>query len=309
MGYSLVLLTLGLVCAALGGEFFVRGSTGLGRLLRIPAAVVGATLAAFATSSPEVSVSINAALAKKPNISVGDALGSNVVNIGLVMGLALLIRGLSVSVHTSKRDYLIALLAPILTGLLMLDGMISRADAVLLLGLFSYWMFKTVTAALRHRADSDQTVESKSVWGIAASSLAGLALLVVAGRLIVFAAKGIAETYGVDPFLIGATLVAIGTSMPELATMLVARLRGQDDLGVGTLLGSNIFNGLVIIPIAALIHPIAILRNEVMVGLGFGLAMVISILPARGGWLSRSRGVWLILLYVLYLISLARIAA
>jgi len=129
----------------------------------------------------------------------------------------------------------------------------------------------------------------------------GLVLLIAAGRLIVTGATGIARAFGIDEFVIGATIVAVGTSAPELATTLIAKLRGHDEVGLGTVLGSNIFNGLLIVAVATLISPIVVSWHEVAVALAFGLVAVVFTFPSRHGFIGRGRGVVLLVLYLLYL--------
>lgn len=294
-------LLAGLICAAIGGELFVRGIVGIAVWARISAGIIGATFAAFATSSPELSVSITSALAGTPQIALGDALGSNVVNIALILGIGLLIAPLHASRDTLKRDFPVALLVPALLGLLALDGTLSRADGMILLLVFVAWLGVMVRDVRRQRnAAADVLAETNHRRAIF-ESIVGLGLLVASGKLIVTGASGIATAYGIDPFVIGATLVAIGTSAPELATMVVSRLRGHDEVGLGTMLGSNIFNGLFIIAIAACIHPITISFHEAAAGLGFGLISSAFVFPGATGRLDRRRGALLVVLYLAYI--------
>lgn len=296
-----LILAAGLVCAAIGGELFVRGIVGLARWARISAGIIGATFAAFATSSPELSVSITSALAQKPQIALGDALGSNVVNLALILGLALLIAPMHASRGSVRRDFPVALLVPVLLGVLGYDGLLSRFDGAILLAVFVAWLVSAVLEARRQRsAAGDVLGESRHMPAIAAS-LAGLVFLIASGRLIVTGATSIALAYGIDAFVIGATLVAVGTSAPELATAIVSKLRGHDEIGLGTLLGSNIFNGLFIIAVACMIHPITLSREDVGIGLVFGLLATIACLPGRSGNLTRERGLILLALYAGYL--------
>jgi cation:H+ antiporter len=268
--------------AAVGGELFLKGVIGISAWLRLPKLLVATTLAAFATSSPELTVSSMAALAGKPGIGLGDALGSNVVNIGLILGLALLFGRLAANLADIRRDYILALAVPILTLLLAFDGVLSRADGILLLTLFTLWLTLAARQALRHRRESVAAPAGGDpptrAWLFA---LVGLACLIFAGRLFVDGAGGIAGALGVHPYVIGATVVAIGTSLPELVTTLLARLRGHHDIGLGTLLGSNLFNGLSIVGVAAVIHPIRASFDEVAVALAFGVLTVLMILPRR----------------------------
>jgi cation:H+ antiporter len=299
-------LLLGLGLAAAGGELFVRGAVGLATWARVPPGIVGATVAAFATSSPELSVAVSAAAGGAPQIALGDALGSNVANLGLVLGLAALIAPVAVGAGAGRRDLPFAVAAPLLTLLLVLDGRLSRLDAAILAAAFAVWLALTVAAARRERGAARPVPGPGEPGGRSAvwASAVGLACLIVAGRLIVDAAGGIGDALGMDAFVVGATLVALGTSTPELATALVAGLRGHDDVGLGTLLGSCLFNGLFVVPVAATIAPIDVAVGEVATGLAFGLALVALTLPGRGGHLTRARGAVLVAAYAAYTTAL-----
>lgn len=299
--HDYLILLAGVVCAGIGGELFVRGAVGLANWLRVSPGIVGATVAAFATSSPELSVSINAALAGEPQIALGDALGSNVVNVALILALALLVSGIQCPRASIKRDFPIALLVPVVTGVLFLDGVLSRLDGLLLLAMFLAWLAATVMEARNQRNEGEVILGEQRGWLIVLSCLAGLGLLVAAGTLIVAGARGIAIAYGIDEFIIGATLVALGTSAPELAIAIVAKLRGHDEVGLGTILGSNIFNGLFIVAVAAIIKPIAADWRVVAASLIFGLVALLFTYPSGRGFVERRRGVLLLLLYALYI--------
>jgi len=297
-------MALGIICAGLGGELFVRGTVGLAHWARIPPGIIGATVAAFATSSPELSVSVTSALTGQPQIALGDALGSNVVNIVLILGIALVISGIQSPRGSVGRDFPVALLVPVLTSVLFLDGRLSRIDGCLMLGLFATWLVATVVEARRQRDFTDEILGEHKRWRVVASCLSGLVFLVGAGRLFVMGAKDIALALGIDEFVIGATIVSVGTSVPELATTVIAKLRGHDEVSLGTILGSNIFNGIFIVPVAAIICPIAVDWREIAVALVFGVVAVLSTYPPRHGFIERRRGVLLLALYVSYLATI-----
>lgn len=297
----------GALAAGIGGELFVRGSVGLGHWARLSPGIIGATVAAFATSSPELSVAATAALEGKPQISLGDALGSNVVNVALILALTVVVSGLRLPQENTRRDLPVALAGPLLTGLLLLDGTLSRFDGWVLLGVFFLWMVRVVLEVRRQRSAAEEILGERRGWLALLYFGAGLLLLLVAGRLVVAGARGIALSFGIDAFLIGATLVAIGTSMPELATSVVAKLRGHDEVGLGTILGSNIFNSLWVVGVAATITPIRVPGQEVELVLGFGIgALLLLIVPNGSGFLPRWRGWLLLTLYGGYLTAIVR---
>jgi cation:H+ antiporter len=298
---SLALLAA-IPAAALGGAAFLKGVLGVAQALRLPKFLVATTLAAFATSSPELAVSSLAALSGKPEIGLGDALGSNVVNVGLILGLALMFGALTARLKEFKRDFVLALFVPVLTLVLALDGGLSRADGTLLLALFALWMTLVVRQAMAHRREATPNAELAThparAWLLV---LVGLASLILAGRLFVSGASAIAVALGVQAYLIGVTVVAIGTSLPELVTVLLSRLRGEDDIGLGTLLGSNLFNGLAIVGLTATIHPIRTPVSDVAVALVFGTLTVLLMLP-RADVIPRLRGLALLVAYLVFIL-------
>lgn len=297
---DLLLLAGAVVAAGAGGELFVRGAVGLATWARVPAALVGATVAAFATSSPELSVGIQSAMQDTPELALGDALGSNVMNIGLVLGLALLIGPLVARRDELRRELAMAVAAPLVTILALIDGELARAEAVVLLVLFLGWLAAVGRQALRHRAATEVVEGARGGWPVAVTLVAGLGLLVLAGRMIVVAAEGIGHHLGLDPFVVGATMVAVGTSAPELATTLIARWRGHADVGVGTVLGSNVFNNLWIVGVVAVIRPVSTGADEVVLAVTAGVAALLLLVPTRTGVVPRWRGAVLVLLTAAY---------
>lgn len=294
-------LILGVVCAGVGGEAFIRGAVAIARSTRVSPAIIGATVAAFATSSPELAVGVRASLAGAPQISLGDVLGSNVVNVALILALALCISGIVTPRQSIKRDFPVAIIAPIALGLLSLDGRLSRLDGFLLFGGFTGWLIATVAVARKQRRSTEADPTRQRIGLAIVLCVAGLAFLIGAGHFVVAGARGIARSYGVGEFVIGATVVAVGTSIPELATTIIAKLRGHDEVGLGTILGSNIFNGLLIVAVVAMICPISIDWREVVVALVCGLLAVAFTFPAGSGRIGRRRGVLLLVLYGIYL--------
>ena len=299
-----VALILGVTCAGIGGELFVRGAVGLAHWARVSPGIIGATVAAFATSSPELSVSINSAMAGRPQIALGDALGSNVVNVALILALALVISGIKSPRDSVKRDFPVALSVPIITGVLFLDGELSRFDGLLMLSLFLAWLVAAVIEARKQRSVAEEVLGEHRGWVAILSCIVGLAFLIAAGTLVVTGARGVAVSFGIDEFIIGATVVAVGTSVPELATTVIAKLHGHDEVGLGTILGSNIFNGLFIVAVAATIHPITVGWREVAVTLVFGLVALVFTYPTRQGFIERRRSVLLLVLYAVYLATI-----
>jgi cation:H+ antiporter len=303
MQESLLMLVAGVVLAWFEGEFFVKGGVALARRARWPTAVIGVTVAAFGTSSPELLVAIHAALDGVPEISLGDVLGSNVVNVALVLAVVLALSGMRTEDSGVRRDWFVSLLVPGVIYALLFDGWFSRLDAAIMMFVFLIWLIVVIRHARRHAVTRAEPGEIVSLPKTVFALLAGLVLLIGAAQFVVTGGKGVATALGWSPFIVGAVVVAAATSTPELATTLIARMRGHHDVGLGNILGSNIFNGFFIASVAALIQPYAVKVPEVLPSLGFGVITVLLILPGKDGTLGRWRGVVLLLLYAAYLMT------
>lgn len=299
MPLSLLSLVLGLACAGVGGELLLRAVRGLAHAWRLSAAFAGASIAAFTTSSPELAVAIGAALAGSPEVAFGDCLGGNVVNVAFILGAALILGPLQCSRESTRRDLPMAIVAPLLTALVSLDGVITRWDGVGMLAAFFAWA--AVGWRTARQAAAEMASDSRpALWRILSGGIAGLLLLVAASKLIVSGALGVATALGWTPFVIGAVIVAIGTSTPEIVTTMLARFRGEDDIGLGTILGSNVFNLLFIVALAATLHPIRVTGVGPWIGLAVGLGAVGVALPRRNGVIARAQGAALLGCYLVY---------
>lgn len=290
--FDLVAIIGAIGLAAIGGEAFLKAIIALAKRLQVPNVLVATTIVAFATSSPELTVSTMAALSARPEIGLGDALGSNVVNIALIFGIALCFGPIRPSSEDFRGNFKLAFLVPLLTLVLALDGQLSRVDGLILLLLFSTWLgliIRTTLHRRHHEHSKPHSPPTSSALATLGLGALGLSALMAAGRLFVMGATGIAGALGIDTYVIGALVVAIGTSLPELVTVILARLRGHDDIGVGTLIGSNLFNGLAIVGIAATIHPITLPLPEMAVTLGCGMAALLHLPPNRSGVIPRQR--------------------
>lgn len=299
---SVLLLMVGVLLAWFGGEWFVRGGVGLARWARWPTAVVGVTVAAFGTSSPELMVAVNAAMSGLPQISLGDVLGSNVVNIALVLAVVLAASGMKAEGEGLWRDWTAALLVPGAVYALLQDGWFSRLDACLLMTGFFAWLWAVIRQARAHARRQPAHARQEPPYKPGFFLLGGLGLLIVAAQLVVTGGKGVAEALGWSPFVVGAVVVAVATSTPEFATTLISRLRGHHDVGLGNILGSNVFNALFIASLAALIQPYKVSLPEIQPSLVWGVITVLLILPSRSGELRRWRGAVLLAAYGAYVL-------
>lgn len=314
MTYSILLLLAGVILAWFGGTLFVDGAVGLARWARWPTAVIGVTVAAFGTSSPELMVAVHAALDGVPQISLGDVLGSNVVNIGLILAPVLALSGMTAEDDGVRRDWAWALAVPFIMAAVLADGWFSRVDAAVLMALFFLWLGLVVRHARRHAArqpvaDAADTTARVSKGKMVLQVLGGLGVLILAAQFVVHGGREVALALGWSPFVVGVVVVSVATSTPELATTIVATLRGHHDVGLGNILGSNVFNALFIAALAALIQPYPVKLPELLPSLAFGIVTTLLILPGRGGVLGRRRGFILLGLYAAYVVMTLKAGA
>lgn len=286
MTQSIVFILVGFLLLYGGGEALVRGAGGLALRLGLSSFLVGMTVVAFATSSPELAVSLQAAVAGVDDVAIGNVVGSNICNIALILGICALIRPQEVQMRILRMDVPWLIFATALLVALLDDGRISRpAGAVLVIGLgvFIYWniqMARREREADRVRAEFEQVVPEshRPGWVDWVLVLIGFGALVGGGSAFVRGGVGLAEALGVSAALISLTVVALGTSLPELATSLVATARGDDDIAVGNIIGSNFFNIFAILGITAVIHPLT--RGGItLVDLYVMLAFAVVLLP------------------------------
>lgn len=295
------LFAVGLVVLLLGGELLVRGASALARRAGMSPLLIGLTVVGFGTSAPELLVSVDAALDGQPSIALGNALGSCVANILLILGAAAIIFPLQVPIRRLWRDLGFMLLAVAAIWIMLANGTVSRFDGLLLLaGLAA---FLTTAIATSEAVTDPCGGPAAPVWQAAALTLGGLVMLVIGADLLVESASEIARGFGISPAVIGLTVVAVGTSLPELATSVIAAIRRQTDIAVGNVVGSNIFNIFGILGTTAMISPIPAEARFVttdmpwVAGTALGLALVAALL----GTVPRLVGAGLLLIYAAYI--------
>lgn len=308
MTITLLLILLSLALLAAGAEFLVRGSASLAVRAGVSPLVAGLTIVAFGTSSPELVVSVKAALAGRGDIAVGNVVGSNLFNIGVILGLTALLSPIPVHRQILRIDAPLGIAAALLLPLLLREGTLSRPEAgLLILALIAY----IVNCVLSGRTHSETAVTpsyepsaAKSGHWLRDAALAagGLAMLIWASRLLVDQSVILARTLGVSEAVIGLTIVAAGTSMPEMATSVVAAFRRQPDIAIGNVVGSNIFNILGILGVAGLCAPLhapGIALTDYAFMAGFTVILLPFLLTGRR--LGRLEGACLLGLYLFYL--------
>ncbi len=254
---TLFLFVVGLVLLVVGAEALVRGSSRLAAMLGLSPLLIGLTIVAFGTSSPELAVSVSASLSGQPDLAFGNVVGSNIFNVLFILGISALITPLVVQRQLVRIDVPIMIGVSLLLYLLSMDGDLSRFDGIVLFLLFAAYTFLSIKLGSADPAMKDPDAPPvKGHWSLhVVFVVVGLALLVLGSQWMVNGAMAIARSLGVSELVIGLTIVAAGTSMPEVATSIIASLRGEKDIAVGNVVGSNIFNILAVLGLSAIVAP------------------------------------------------------
>jgi cation:H+ antiporter len=308
---NILFLVLGVVLLTIGGEALIRGSLAAAMRLGISPLLSGLIIVGFGTSMPELVVSVDAALNQQPDIAIGNVVGSNIGNILLILGICALITPLAVKPLVLRRDAVTVVAASILFLVLAGGGALGPADAVIfLMALMAYliWAYRSerfhaAVSAELHKAEAEElTALPKSVVWTVTTVITGLLLLIAGSRVLLTGAVGIAEHLGVSEAVIGLTLVAVGTSLPELTISVIAALRGHADVAVGNVLGSNIFNLLGILGVSALLQPLPVHERVLQFDQWIMLAssLLLLLLLYTGRRLSRLEGGMLLAGYGVY---------
>ncbi|UCF68262.1 MAG: calcium/sodium antiporter [Acidobacteriota bacterium] len=318
MSLDALILIGGLASLLLGGDLVVRGASAVARQLGVSPLIVGLSIVAFGTSAPELAVNVIAAVVGEENVSFGNVLGSNMANVGLILALMVLVRPVAIEDPVVRRELPMMLLA---TGAVIVMGLdewlergasgFDRYDALLLLLLFAVFVYYTLSDVLyggrtdpyvREVEEMEPSRAGRSIWINLLLTIAGLAALVAGGRAAVAGGVGIARAWGVSEAIIGLTMIAVGTSLPELVTSLVAVVRHQSDLAIGNIVGSNIFNLLFVLGVTSTVRTVPVPRG------GYGdlivnaaLSLLVYLFAASGRRrIVRWQGLLLLALYLGY---------
>lgn len=288
---SILFLIAGVVLLFFGAEFLVRGAVALAQRIGISPLLVGMTIVAAGTSAPELVVSVDAALAGAPGIALGNVIGSNICNVLLILGLAAVLKPVSVNPREVRRDLKVLLAASVALTAVTLLGEVSRPAAALLFGAQVLYIVTSYVMEKRRPTEVTELYEAevdefegkpRPVWVDILAVVGGVAVLVVGSRLMLTGATDIARAIGVSETIIGLTLVALGTSLPELATSVVAALRGHSDVAVGNVVGSNIFNALFIIGTAGLVAPLTVPTS--IIGFDIWVMLAVAVFAVATLW-------------------------
>ncbi|WP_412706203.1 Inner membrane protein YrbG [Aeromonas rivipollensis] len=312
MTLAFVALIAGLALLVWSADKFVDGAAATARYAGMPPLLIGMVIIGFGTSAPEMVVSALASMQGNPGLALGNAYGSNITNIALILGLTALISPIAVSSQVVRKEIPILLGITLLTGALLIDGHLGRGDALILGGVFIVLLGWSIWTGIKGKGDAldeDVNVEidseamplKKAIFWL----IVGLVLLVGASRLLVWGAVTIAQAFGISDLVIGLTIVAVGTSLPELASSLMAIKKKEHDLALGNVLGSNLFNTLAVVGIAAGIAPLdvepAVLSRDWSLMMGLTLLLLVMCLGRKGqGRINRVEGGILLCIFVAY---------
>jgi cation:H+ antiporter len=315
MVLSFGLLIVGFVVLILGADWLVSGASGLAKRLNVPDLVIGLTVVAFGTSAPELMVNLMAAFNNESEIALTNILGSNTINTFIILGISALIY--PIKSQKSSRKYEIPW--SVFAGLIILvmgtecfglcggDAIISRLDGVVLLLIFSLFMYYTLKMAKNNTENQEEGFLPMKIWKAVLLIAVGLVALVVGGKVIVANAVSIAQAFGVSQAVIGVTVVALGTSLPELATSAIAAFKKNPDLAIGNVIGSNIFNVFFVLGISAVIRPLPSYSNlwidASLAALG-SLLLLLFVSTNRHKELKRWQGAFFLVCYGVYLVWL-----
>jgi cation:H+ antiporter len=300
-------IVTGLVLLVFGGDWLLKSAVGMSLRLNISKVIIGMTVVSFATSAPELIVSVKSAMAGFPDIAIGNVVGSNIANIGLILGVVMIISSMRVDISFFKTDWPAMIVASfLLYGMLLYDGEISRMDGIILFAIliaFIVYLIKTQKGNENEtEVPLDKTMQMYQVVGYLA--IGGIALY-AGSELLIKGAVNVATTFGVSDRVIAVTVVAIGTSIPELSASLIAAIKKESSISIGNIIGSNIFNILCVIGLSAIIHPIKfmdkkLLTSDILWMLGFALVLLPFVLMPKKGYLDRKAGIVLVASYVLF---------
>lgn len=306
--FTFLILIAGFVLLIKGADFFVEGSASIAKMLRVPSLIIGMTIVAMGTSLPECSVSITASLTGQNSLAVSNAVGSNIFNLMVVCGVCALFTPLKVKADTIKKDFPFSVIcAGLLLALGYIGMVLGREDGIILLVIFVLFLLYMIKSAIKAR-NAGKTVEIEGedtqihpVWKSILFIVLGAAAIAWGGDLVVDSASVIAAAFGMSQTLIGLTICAIGTSLPELVTSIVAARKDQVDMALGNVIGSNIFNILFVLGIGASISPIGfITENMIDIAILIAMSLIVWIFTWSKRRVNRAEGICMLLLYVAY---------
>ena len=306
-----VFLVVGFILLIKGADFFVEGSSSVAKMLRVPSLIIGMTIVAMGTSFPECSVSINASLAGSNALAISNAVGSNIFNLMVVCGVCTLFCPLAVDKGTLKKEFPFSIIvALILLGLGSYGMVLGHIDGIIMSVIFAgflYWMVISAKEARAESQDNEEEYEIMPVWKCIFYIIGGIVAIIAGGDVVVDSATKIAGQFGMSENLIGLTVVAFGTSLPELVTSVVAAKKNEVDMALGNVIGSNIFNILLVLGVAAAISPIAfIMENIIDIVVLVVMSLIVWVFAWSKQKLVRGEGIVMLLMYAAYVVYICK---
>ena len=303
---QILMMCVGFALLITGADKFVEGASGVATKFKIPQIIIGLTIVAMGTSAPEAAVSISGALSGSPELSIGNAIGSNILNILFILGIVGCIVPLTVSKEVVKRDTPIMVAVTVLLFCMCRKGSVDRIDGVILIVAFIVYLLVLIKFALANKqGEEKESTETRSISRLLILSLFGLCAIVCGSKITVSSATEIATALGVSERVIGLTVIAFGTSLPELVTSIIAAKKGSADIAIGNIVGSNIFNILLILGLSALICPLPVAAGFVTDGVVVILASILlAICIYADKLLSRAEAMIFLVCYGVYFITL-----
>lgn len=296
-------LIIGFILLIKGADYFVEGSSSIAKLLKVPSVVIGLTIVAFGTSAPEVAVSVTAGVSGNSEMALSNVLGSNLFNLLMVVGICAIFRPFSVDKSILKRDYPICILATILLFLFAYDLNIARIEGFILLIIFFLYLYLVIKSVWKNRNTHQEERSKISPIVSILYIIGGLIAIVLGGDLVVDNASSIAKTFGLSQTLIGLTIVAIGTSLPELVTSIVAAKKGESGLALGNVIGSNLFNILFILGLSSVLTPIIVTAQVIIDIILLIVGTILVFLCCKlDGKVTRLEGILCVIAYFAYMI-------
>ncbi len=306
MLYAVLILIIGFVLLIKGADFFVDGSSSVAKKLKIPSIIIGMTIVAMGTSLPECAVSVTAALSHNNGLAIGNVLGSNLFNLLVVCGACTLFMPLTVAKDTLHREFPFSVIcAGLLIVLGYMGSQLGRADGLIFLVLFALYLGYMVHAVVSGRARAEETEEYEILpgWKCAVYIVGGMIAIKYGGDFVVNGASTIASGFGLSQNIIGLTIVAMGTSLPELVTSMVAARKKEVDMAVGNVIGSNIFNILLVLGVAATISPVAFyMENLIDAAVLILVSIVVWLFAHSKERIVKSEGIAMLGMYAVYLV-------
>lgn len=303
---ALILLVVGFVGLIKGADFFVEGASNVAKRFKVPTLIIGLTIVAMGTSLPETAVSISASIAGSNSLAISNVSGSNLFNLLVVVGLCAILQKVDVDKDTIKRDIPYSLLAAVLLIVLGIAGgmELGRFDGVILLAFFAFFLYLMIKSALKAAANTEDKEEVSQSFLMSIVCIVGGAIAIaLGGDWVVDAASTIALKLGMTETMVGLTIVAVGTSLPELVTSFVAARKGEVDMALGNAIGSNVFNILLVLGVASVISPIGFMMSNAIDIIAVIVATVVCwVVAAKNKSLGRGMGIFMVVSYFVYMV-------